>query len=276
MLHELRHDPPGHVDGDGEADPLRRLDDRRVDADDPAPAVEQRPAAVARVERGVGLDDVVDEVAGDAPQGAAQGADDARRSPSSRSRTGCRWRPRAGRRAASAESPSVACGRPDASACTTATSVHGSAPTTRPATSRPSFSRTRKRLRAADDVMVGEQEAVGREQESGPRSAAADATLAGLGPQVDDRRAQRLGHGDDHPRVGIQGLAFFLLGGRSIGDRGGRLLIRVDQPRQIWAHASRPFLSRKGLCGRYCSPAASSRRCRIVRSHGRRSVREAR
>ncbi len=43
------------------------------------------------------------------------------------------------------ELPSVACGSPDASAWTTATSVHGSAPTTRPATSRPSFRRTRKR-----------------------------------------------------------------------------------------------------------------------------------
>ena len=75
VLHELRHDPPGHVDRDGEADPLRRLDDRGVDADDPAPAVEQRAAAVARIERGVGLDHVVDEVAGDAPQAAAQGAD---------------------------------------------------------------------------------------------------------------------------------------------------------------------------------------------------------
>ena len=38
-------------------------DDSRVDADHPAAAVDQRAAAVARVQRGVGLDHVVDQVA---------------------------------------------------------------------------------------------------------------------------------------------------------------------------------------------------------------------
>ena len=41
--------------------------------------IEQRAAAVARIERGVGLDHVVDQVARDAAQGAAERADDAGR-----------------------------------------------------------------------------------------------------------------------------------------------------------------------------------------------------
>ena len=73
VLHELRQDVLGHVHRDREADPLRRGDHGRVDADDPPPAVDERPAAVARVERGVGLDHVVDEVAGDAPQASGPG-----------------------------------------------------------------------------------------------------------------------------------------------------------------------------------------------------------
>ena len=57
--------------------PWAGLDDRGVDADDPAAAVDERAAAVAGVQGGVGLDDVVHQVAGDAAQRPAQGADDA-------------------------------------------------------------------------------------------------------------------------------------------------------------------------------------------------------
>ena len=59
------------------------------------------------------------------------------------------------------------------SACTTARSVHGSLPTTRPASSSPSLRRTRTSLVPLDDVVVGQQEAVRREQHAGaapPRS----------------------------------------------------------------------------------------------------------
>jgi len=57
------------------------------------------------------------------------------------------------------ESPSAACGRPSASARTTARSLHGSAPTTRahlPAVGEAEGDA----VAAADDVMVSEQQAV--------------------------------------------------------------------------------------------------------------------
>jgi len=68
VLHQLRQDVLGHVDRRGEADTLRREDDGRVDADDLAATVRQRTAAVAGVEGGVGLDDVVHQVPGQAAQ----------------------------------------------------------------------------------------------------------------------------------------------------------------------------------------------------------------
>ena len=120
-----------------------------------------------------------------------------------------------------ADSPSCACGNPEASACTTATSVHGSAPTTRPETSRPSFKRTRTRLEPSHHVMVREQKAVGREQEPRPRPARATPALARDGSQIDDGRAQRLGHRDDHPRIGVEGLLLVDRASRAIG-RGRR------------------------------------------------------
>ena len=73
MLHQLRQNVLGDVDRNGEADALGRHDDRRVDADHLAAAVDQRAAAVAGVEGGVGLNDVVDQVAGDAAQAFAPG-----------------------------------------------------------------------------------------------------------------------------------------------------------------------------------------------------------
>src|SRR5439155_209163 len=54
--HEL-----GGVDPHGEADALRREDHRGVDADHAARGIHQRPARVPGVERGVGLDHVVDQ-----------------------------------------------------------------------------------------------------------------------------------------------------------------------------------------------------------------------
>ena len=51
------------VGGDREADALRAHDDGGVDADHLAARVDQRPAGVAGVERGIGLDHVVDQAA---------------------------------------------------------------------------------------------------------------------------------------------------------------------------------------------------------------------
>src|SRR5215472_7957891 len=69
----------GHVDGDGETQPLRRLDDGGIDADDLPPAIDERTAAVAGVQSGIGLNDVIDQMSGDATQSSPQGADDASR-----------------------------------------------------------------------------------------------------------------------------------------------------------------------------------------------------
>ena len=79
VLHELGKDPLDHGDRDGEADALGGMNDGRVHADHPALRVEQRASAIARVERSVGLDHVIDQVPRDAAQGAAERTDDAGR-----------------------------------------------------------------------------------------------------------------------------------------------------------------------------------------------------
>ena len=77
------HEPAGNelrcVAGDGEADALRGQNHRRVHADDLAARIHQRPAGVAGVQRGVGLDDVVHEPARLRTERTAQRADDAGR-----------------------------------------------------------------------------------------------------------------------------------------------------------------------------------------------------
>src|SRR5439155_12615857 len=75
--HEMGQYVPGHVDGNGETNALGRLDDSRIDADDLAGGVHEGSAAVARVQGGVGLDDIVNQVPGDGAEGPAQGADHA-------------------------------------------------------------------------------------------------------------------------------------------------------------------------------------------------------
>src|SRR2546426_3419699 len=67
------------VDRDGKTNSLRRQDYRRVDADNFTARIDQRPAGISRVQRGVGLDDVVDKPAGARPEGASEGTDNARR-----------------------------------------------------------------------------------------------------------------------------------------------------------------------------------------------------
>ena len=67
------------VDRDGKTDSLRRQNYRRVDADDFAARIDERTSGIAGVQRSVGLDDVVDKPAGARPEGASEGADNARR-----------------------------------------------------------------------------------------------------------------------------------------------------------------------------------------------------
>ncbi len=63
VLHDLLHDAARHIRRDREADTLIAFrtvrDDRRVDADQLAAVVHQRPARIARVDGRVGLDEVL-------------------------------------------------------------------------------------------------------------------------------------------------------------------------------------------------------------------------
>src|SRR5262245_51142726 len=60
---QLARDEFRSVDGGGEADSLRGQNDRRVEADHLAARVDERPAGVPRVQRRVGLNDVIDQAA---------------------------------------------------------------------------------------------------------------------------------------------------------------------------------------------------------------------
>ena len=75
FAHEIGNDPLRRIDGYGKARRVGTRDDGRVHADNAAPAVEERTAGIAGVQRGVGLYDVLDQAAGRRPQGPAQGAD---------------------------------------------------------------------------------------------------------------------------------------------------------------------------------------------------------
>src|SRR5499426_775948 len=59
LLLELRSDLLRHVDRDRESDSLSRNDDRRVDTHDLALCVDEGSTAVARVDRGIGLNEIV-------------------------------------------------------------------------------------------------------------------------------------------------------------------------------------------------------------------------
>src|SRR6185369_139775 len=64
FANELRNDELRRADRHGETDALCAADDRGVDAHDFTPRVNERSARVAGIERGVGLDDGVDDATG--------------------------------------------------------------------------------------------------------------------------------------------------------------------------------------------------------------------
>ena len=78
FLDELGGDVLRGVDPDGEAQALGRQDHRRVDADHLAARVGQWAARVARVDRRVGLNHLVEQAAVPRAERAAEGAHDAR------------------------------------------------------------------------------------------------------------------------------------------------------------------------------------------------------
>ncbi len=73
---ELREHVAQRIGRDGEADALTGRVDRGVDADDLTARIEQRSAAVARIDRSVGLDEVVVRTGAER---TALGADDSHR-----------------------------------------------------------------------------------------------------------------------------------------------------------------------------------------------------
>ncbi len=76
---QLRNDVVDGVDGDGKTDPRVRPGralNCRVDADQPAVAVEKRTATVAWVNRGIGLDDIADRTSSHRLDFAIESADD--------------------------------------------------------------------------------------------------------------------------------------------------------------------------------------------------------
>jgi hypothetical protein len=78
VANQARGNELGGVDGDGKADALGGLNNGRVDADDLATRVQQRPTRIAGVQGSVGLDDVFDQPSGARWKGATEGAHHAR------------------------------------------------------------------------------------------------------------------------------------------------------------------------------------------------------
>src|SRR5437764_12273931 len=63
VLENLGQNMEGGIACNRKADALSAEDDRGIDTDHPALPVDQRPARIAGVECGIGLDDVIDEPA---------------------------------------------------------------------------------------------------------------------------------------------------------------------------------------------------------------------
>jgi hypothetical protein len=76
MGHQRGDDPPGRV-VDGHGQPDADAGNRGIDPDHAPRAVRECPAAVARVERGIGLDHLVDDATGAGRQGTSERGDDA-------------------------------------------------------------------------------------------------------------------------------------------------------------------------------------------------------
>ncbi len=77
VLEQLRDNPFCGVDRGRETDSLRKRDDRSIDADNFAARVDQRPSGVAGIERGVGLNHIIDQPPIARAQASSERADDA-------------------------------------------------------------------------------------------------------------------------------------------------------------------------------------------------------
>ena len=174
--------------------------------------VDQRPARVAGVERGVGLHHVVDQAPAGAAQRAAEGADDARRHRALEAV----WVADGDRQLADADAPRIAeAHRRAGSPCTrtTARSVPGSSPISTACRLAAVRQGDADLGGAVDDVAVGDDEAVGRDDEARAAAGGIAAAVRVTDLDVDDRRADGFGRADDGARVGIEQLAVVAVGG---------------------------------------------------------------
>ena len=176
------------VIGNGKADALGGVNDGRVHADHQPLRIEQRAAAVARVEGGVGLDHVVDQVPGDAAQGAAQRADDAGGDGGIETEGAADGHdqladPQAGRFA------ELGVGEPGVFGLDDGDVGPGVGPDDVAIDFAAVVQANTQPARAADDVVIGEEKSVGSDQKAGARSAISPAS----------RRPRRRG---DSPRPG--------------------------------------------------------------------------
>ncbi len=215
VAHQQHGDELRGVDPDREANPLRPREGRGVDADDASASVDERAAGVARVQRRVRLQHVIDEAARRRAQRAAQGADDAGRdgrlqpvrvSERDRERTDAHVA-----RVAERRRNEVA--RGDADDGEVGVGIVADDGTRKRAAVE---QRDVERARVVDDVAVRDEEAVGREHE--PRAAAAPAARGDL--DVDDGRTSGFDRGRDGMRVCVERVEFVALVG-NIVDHGG-------------------------------------------------------
>ena len=131
--------------------------------------VDQRAAGIAGVDRGVGLDEVLETDAGHVA--ALRPPRRCPRSPSARRRTDCRPRPRSRRRAGSLLSASGSAVRFCAGIFISATSVSASEPTKSAVERAAVGQRHRHLVGALDHVVVGEHVAALRRRRSRPSPA---------------------------------------------------------------------------------------------------------
>ena len=189
--------------------------------------IEQRAAAVARVERGVGLDHVVDQVPGDAAQGAAQSADDAGghggiKAEGTADRDDQLADPQAGRFA------ELGVGEPGVFGLDDRDVGPGVGPDDVAVDFAAVIQANAHPARAADDVVICEQKPVGSDQKAGSRSGCAAASVSADGAEIHHGRAELLGDRHDHARVSIEGFALVCLGCRATG-LGPRMLRVMHQ-----------------------------------------------
>ena len=215
--HQFAEHEVGGVRGDREADALRAHDDGGVDADDLAVRGNQRPAGIARVERRVGLDHVVDQPAGLRAQRAAERGHDAgghRRFEAERIADGdhelaaleplgiAQRRRRQRDRRVDSHQGKVGVG----------VVAHHAGGEAAPL-DRIHFDAGR----AADHVAVGEHEAVRRDHHAGAGAALPLLVRAFEHVEADHRRADAVDHVDDGAGIGIE----------------QRLIVRRDRGRQL-------------------------------------------